>query len=86
MNCPTITRQRLADAIDIDNNTDYKEMVKKISDSGMPPIIKVFVDMRHIEKLPRGSKSKGTGSSGDDSEATSDSVRVRGFMTCSLVE
>jgi len=64
-------RQRTSDAIDIDNLNDYREMVKKISDDH-PPVVKIFVDMRHIEKLPRVSQG-----SEDDSEPTTDGGAVR---------
>lgn len=67
--------QWLADAIDIDNITDYQEMVKKIA--GISSVVKVFVDMWHVEKLPQGSKPKGAESSDlDDSETASDDVMV----------
>jgi len=33
----------VADAIDVDNVSDYKEMVKKITDE-KPSIVKVFID------------------------------------------
>lgn len=70
-----LIRQWLADAIDIDNITDYQEMVKKIT--GISSVVKVFVDMWHVEKLPQGSKPKGAGSSDlDDSQTASDDVMV----------
>ena len=65
----------MADAIDVDNVSDYKEMVKKITDEKLS-IVKVFVDTRHINKLPRDSTTRGSRSSEDDSGATTDSVRV----------
>ncbi|KAF9235503.1 hypothetical protein BU15DRAFT_64766 [Melanogaster broomeanus] len=34
---------------------DYKEMVKKINDE-RPAIVKIFIDMKDVEKLPRGTK------------------------------
>lgn len=53
-------RQRNADAIDADNITDYKEMVMKINES-KPAVIKILIDMRDIQKLPRAhSSSEGT--------------------------
>jgi len=70
----------VADAIDVDNVSDYKEMVKKITDE-KPSIVKVFVDTRHINKLPRGSTTRGSRSSEDDSGATTDSVRVCAIFT-----
>jgi len=56
--------------IDIDNVADYQEMVKKITDD-KPSVVKIFVDMKHIEKLPRTQSSTKNSSSEDDSEATS---------------
>ena len=73
-------RQRVTDAIDVDNVSDYKEMVKKITNE-KPSIVKVFVDTRHINKLPRGSTTRGSRSSEDDSGATTDSVRVCTIFT-----
>ena len=63
-------RQWTSDAIDVDNLNDYREMVKKNSDDH-PPVVKIFVDMRHIKKLPRVSQG-----SEDDSEPTTDSGAV----------
>lgn len=51
------TRQRVADAIDVDNVADYQEMVTKIADSKPPAIIKILVDMRDVQKLPRAQAS-----------------------------
>lgn len=66
---PKAKGQRASDAIDVDNIIDYREMVNKLLED-KPSVVKVFVDMRHVEKLPRGSKSR---NSEDDSEVTSDS-------------
>jgi len=63
-------RQQIDDVIDIDNVADYQEMVKKITDD-KPSVVKIFVDMKHIEKLPRTQSSTKNSSSEDDSEATS---------------
>jgi hypothetical protein len=53
-------RQCIADAIDVDNIADYKEMVVKINES-KPAVIKILVDMRDIQKLPQAySSSEGT--------------------------
>ncbi|KIK13778.1 hypothetical protein PISMIDRAFT_17760 [Pisolithus microcarpus 441] len=59
---------RVSDAIDVDNAVDYKEMVKNISED-KPPVVKIFVDMQHIKKLPQAIQSS------DDSECTSDSSK-----------
>lgn len=43
--------QHSSDAIDVDHEADYKEMVKKIEGSN-PAITKIFVDMKAVQKLP----------------------------------
>ena len=55
-NCSIRQRLTVADSIDVNNTTDYKEMVKKISNEKLT-IIKLIVDMRHVEKLPHSLKS-----------------------------
>ncbi|KAG6377816.1 hypothetical protein JVT61DRAFT_14591 [Boletus reticuloceps] len=70
---PKTKGQQMTDSIDVDNSTDYKEMVKKVLND-KPLIVKVFVDMRQVEKLPHSSRSKGSGSSAEDSVASSDSI------------
>ncbi|KAI6163600.1 hypothetical protein EDD17DRAFT_1428783, partial [Pisolithus thermaeus] len=65
-----IPPKRIGDAIDVDNQNDYREMVKKVSDEAVP-VVKVFVDMRQVEKLPQVSQAAGSGS-GNDSEHTTD--------------
>ncbi|KIJ21121.1 hypothetical protein PAXINDRAFT_6893 [Paxillus involutus ATCC 200175] len=50
---PKAKSQRSSDAMDVDNEADYKEMVKKIHDMEPPGMIKIYVDMKHVEKLPR---------------------------------
>ncbi|KAI6008948.1 hypothetical protein EDC04DRAFT_2610799 [Pisolithus marmoratus] len=53
------------------------EMVKKLTED-KPPMVILFMDMQYIEKLPRGSRSKGSpGSSEDDSEASSNSNKLQ---------
>ncbi|KAI5982136.1 hypothetical protein EDC04DRAFT_2616903 [Pisolithus marmoratus] len=65
--------QCVSDAIDVENILDYREMVKKLTED-KPPMVKLFVDMQYIEKLPQGLRSKGSpGSSEDDLEASSNS-------------
>ncbi|KAI6107739.1 hypothetical protein EV401DRAFT_1891929 [Pisolithus croceorrhizus] len=71
---PKARGQWLSDVIDVDNATDYKEMVKKISED-KPPVVKIFVDMQHIKKLPQVVKSS------DDLECTSDSSKEDGQAT-----
>ena len=54
----------LHDAMDVDNEDDYKEMVKKIQERN-PATTKILVDMKSIEKLPKmsGLTLKGAGHS-----------------------
>ncbi|KAI6030148.1 hypothetical protein EDC04DRAFT_2605435 [Pisolithus marmoratus] len=67
---PKVKGQQVIDAIDVDNAIDYREMVKKISED-KPSVVKIFVDMQHIEKLPQAVKSS------DDSEFTLDSSKLQ---------
>jgi len=59
-------RQRTSEAIDVDNKADYKEMVKKITEE-KPLTVKIYVDMRSVESLPQGSRSRRSCSEGDSS-------------------
>ncbi|KAI6008476.1 hypothetical protein EDC04DRAFT_2907142 [Pisolithus marmoratus] len=43
--------QCILDAINVDNILDYREMVKKLTED-KPPMVKLFMDMQYIEKLP----------------------------------
>ena len=45
------TSQRSGDGMDVDNKSDYKEMVQKIHEHGVSST-KIFVDMKDVEKLP----------------------------------
>ena len=51
--------------MDVDNEADYKEMVKKIW-QGNPSSTKILVDMKDIEKLP----TLGGNAEDDDNETT----------------
>jgi hypothetical protein len=53
--------------MDVDNSGDYKEMVKKIDDE-KPAIVKIFIDMKVIEKLSRKTNAadEDKADSGDD--------------------
>jgi len=55
-------------------------MVKKIMDN-KSSVVKIFVDMKHIEKLPQTQSSTKNSSSEDDSEATSSN---EGDKVCKL--
>ena len=74
-----IIRQWVADAIDVDNSSGYKEMVKKISDEKLS-VVKVFMDTRHIDKLPRGSKSRGS----EDDDLSSTASSDNGGRVCAI--
>ncbi|KAI6030228.1 hypothetical protein EDC04DRAFT_2605399 [Pisolithus marmoratus] len=67
---PKVKGQWVTDAINVNNAIDYREMVKKISED-KPSVVKIFVDMQHIEKLPQAVKSS------DDSEFASDSSKLQ---------
>ena len=64
--------------MDIDNESDYKEMVHKIvdiiSDSGMT---KILIDMKNVEKLPL---HQADGNSEDDESGASDENQVFSFI------
>ncbi|KIK17126.1 hypothetical protein PISMIDRAFT_112058, partial [Pisolithus microcarpus 441] len=47
---PKAKGQWMSDVIDVDDIANYREMVKKIAEE-TPPVVKVFVDMRHVDKL-----------------------------------
>jgi hypothetical protein len=51
--------------MDVDNETDYKEMVKKIRQSN-PSSTKILVDMKDVKKLP----ALGGNAEDDDNETT----------------
>ena len=59
------------DVIDVNNESDYKVMVKKILPRN-PGTTKTCVDMKHIEKPPSVDDSE-AGNSGESSEG--DNVR-----------
>ncbi|KAI6017834.1 hypothetical protein EDC04DRAFT_2607976 [Pisolithus marmoratus] len=63
--------QWVSDTTDVDNIADYREMVKKNLED-KPSIVKIFVDMQHIERLPWASKS-----SEDDLEISSNSTKLQ---------
>ncbi|KAI6046204.1 hypothetical protein EDC04DRAFT_2598390 [Pisolithus marmoratus] len=75
-------KQQLSNAINVDNQNDYKEMVKKISDNILPTV-KVFIDMQHIKKLPHILQVTGTGS-GNDSEPSTDGNMEDGQATINV--
>ncbi|KAI6029200.1 hypothetical protein PISMIDRAFT_121225 [Pisolithus microcarpus 441] len=45
--------QWMSDTIDVNDIANYREMVKKIAEE-TPPVVKVFVDMQHVDKLAVG--------------------------------
>ena len=54
----TYFSQHVNDAIDVDNKADYVEMVKKIHARNPGPT-KIYVDMKHVEKIPLADDSDG---------------------------
>ncbi|KAI9455311.1 hypothetical protein HD554DRAFT_2240524 [Boletus coccyginus] len=48
---PKVKGQHASDAMDVDNEANYKEMVKKIQQDN-PSSTRILVDMKGIEKLP----------------------------------
>ncbi|KIK20243.1 hypothetical protein PISMIDRAFT_13136 [Pisolithus microcarpus 441] len=67
---PKVKGQQISNAIDVDNQNNYREMVKKVSDKAVP-VVKVFVNMQQVEKLLWVSQAAGSGS-GNDLEHTTD--------------
>ncbi|KAF8545775.1 hypothetical protein OG21DRAFT_1532992 [Imleria badia] len=66
---PKMKTQRTSDAMDIDNETDYKEMAKKIWQSS-PSSTKILIDMKDVKKLP----ALGGNAEDDDNETTDGNV------------
>ncbi|KAI5980479.1 hypothetical protein EDC04DRAFT_2917958 [Pisolithus marmoratus] len=63
---PKAKGQHVSDAMDVDNKADYQDMVRKIHGAN-PSITKIFIDMKHIEKLPSNKSSNEVSkASGDD--------------------
>ncbi|KIK35732.1 hypothetical protein CY34DRAFT_16840 [Suillus luteus UH-Slu-Lm8-n1] len=71
---------RRAEAMDVDNQADYAEMAKKLI-SEEPQKVKIFVDMKNVEKLPASAQNEtvgdiasqdGSGASDDDEIAVVD--------------
>ncbi|KAN0097883.1 hypothetical protein V8E55_002329 [Tylopilus felleus] len=59
---PKAKGQCIGDAMDVNNESDYKAMVQKILNTTVDPgMIKIFVDMKHVKKL-----SQVDGESGDE--------------------
>ncbi|KAF8836891.1 hypothetical protein BDN67DRAFT_983607 [Paxillus ammoniavirescens] len=48
------SHRKVGDAMNVDNSGDYKEMMKKINDK-RSAVVKIFIDMKDVEKLPRGT-------------------------------
>ncbi|KIK26860.1 hypothetical protein PISMIDRAFT_8642 [Pisolithus microcarpus 441] len=47
---PKVKGQWMSDATNVNGIADYREMVKKIAEE-TPPVVKVFMDMKHVNKL-----------------------------------
>lgn len=70
----TFFSQRAAEAMDVDNELDYKEMVRKICDASDSTLAtKIFVNMKHVEKLPLHQVNA---QSGDEDSSVSDDIQV----------
>jgi hypothetical protein len=46
--------------MDVDNKDDYAEMAKKIISEKLKKV-KIFVDMKHVEKLPVSTQNEVSG-------------------------
>lgn len=44
-------RQQAADAINVDNISDYQEIMVKITETKLS-VVKIFIDMWHIQSFP----------------------------------
>ena len=71
------TSQRSGDGMDIDNESDYKEMVQKIRKHGVSTT-KIFVDMKDVEKLPMLSTG---GTVEDEEDETRSNVEASAVCT-----
>ncbi|KIK79597.1 hypothetical protein PAXRUDRAFT_769037, partial [Paxillus rubicundulus Ve08.2h10] len=52
--------RKVGDAMDVDNSGDYKEMTKKINDERLA-VVKIFIDVKDVEKLPHGISEQADG-------------------------
>ncbi|KIK78011.1 hypothetical protein PAXRUDRAFT_165135 [Paxillus rubicundulus Ve08.2h10] len=73
-------KQKVSNAMEVDNSGNYKEMVKKIDDE-KPTTVKIFIDMKVVEKLPHK-----TNIADEDEADTSgdDGLGVRDFLADQL--
>jgi len=71
------TSQLSSDGMDIDNESDYKEMVQKIRKHGVSTT-KIFVDMKDVEKLPMLSTG---GTVEDEEDETRSNVEASAVCT-----
>ncbi|KAI6038115.1 hypothetical protein EDC04DRAFT_2896874 [Pisolithus marmoratus] len=79
---PKAKGQHVNDAMDIDNEADYKEMVRKLchDKSGT---IKILVDMKQVAKLPLSKSGDETSDPSDgDDNLKSSSHSAADFNTC----
>ncbi|KIK73595.1 hypothetical protein PAXRUDRAFT_178013 [Paxillus rubicundulus Ve08.2h10] len=63
---PKTKSQCMSEAMDVDNESDYKEMVQKIYNTASDPsaATKFSVDMKHVEKLPSHHANDHSGDEG----------------------
>ncbi|KAI6037475.1 hypothetical protein EDC04DRAFT_2897425 [Pisolithus marmoratus] len=76
---PKVKSQCIGDMMDVDNEVNYQEMVRKIL-SINPSVTKIFINMKHVEKLPSDeSSNKASENSGDDDNAKASSTGATGL-------
>ncbi|KAI6025200.1 hypothetical protein BKA83DRAFT_4491946 [Pisolithus microcarpus] len=79
---PKAKGQHVTDAMDVDNEADYQEMVGKIHGTN-PSVTKIFIDMKHVEKLPSNeSSNEASEASGDDDNLKTPSHGAADLDTC----
>ncbi|KAI6016777.1 hypothetical protein PISMIDRAFT_18143 [Pisolithus microcarpus 441] len=79
---PKAKGQCATDAMDVDNKADYQEMVGKIHGAN-PSVTKIFIDMKHIEKLPSNeSSNEASEASGDDDDLKTPTHGAADLDTC----
>ncbi|KAG1850455.1 hypothetical protein F4604DRAFT_1959350 [Suillus subluteus] len=64
-----------AEAMDVDNEADYAEMAKKLI-SEEPRKVKVFIDMKNVEKLPVSTRNETMGDTASQDSGASDDDEI----------
>ncbi|KAI6022829.1 hypothetical protein BKA83DRAFT_11121 [Pisolithus microcarpus] len=79
---PKAKGQCVTNAMDVNNKANYQEMVRKIHGAN-PSITKIFIDMKHVEKLPSNeSSNEASKASGDDDNLKTPSHGAADLDTC----